>query len=321
LLGDVLDGAGRYAEAFDAYSACNEALRKIYGRFAGGTGTLAYTRALTAGIERLGSRRWPSHAEPAASPEALGHVFLIGFPRSGTTLLEVALDGHPQVTSLEEHELLTDAVLKYMREPVDFEPLLRAEESELAALRTAYWGRARKAGVAAGGKVFIDKHPLNTLKLPLIARLFPRAKILFAQRDPRDVVFSCFRRRFKMNSAMYELLTLPGAAAFYGAVMQFAEHMQAAVDLDWRVVRYETLATDFARETRAICEFLGLEWSAGMDDFAGRVQSRDHATPSTAQLSRGLDRSSIEQWRNYSAQLAPILPLLQPWIERFSYPA
>ncbi len=320
LLGDVLDGAGRYAEAFDAYSACNEALRKIYGRFASGTGTLAYTRALSAGIDRLGSRRWPSSTEPVASPPEFGHVFLIGFPRSGTTLLEVALDGHPQVTSLEEHELLTDAVLKFMREPVDFGPLLKAGESELAALRAAYWDRAGKAGVAAAGKVFIDKHPLNTLKLPLIARLFPRAKILFAQRDPRDVVFSCFRRRFKMNSAMYELLTLPGAAAFYGAVMEFAERARAAVDLDWRVVRYETLATDFAHETRAICEFLGLEWSAGMADFAGRVQAREHATPSTAQLARGLDRSSIEQWRNYSAQLAPILPALQPWIERFGYP-
>ena len=323
LLGDVFDAAGRYADAFGAYSACNEALRHIHGRFGRGTSTLAYTRALSDAIKDIDPRRWrspESNGPESAGPGSLGHVFLIGFPRSGTTLLQVALDGHADVASLEEHELLTDAVMRFMREPVDFGPLLEADESELSALRETYWDRVRKAGIDMAGKVFIDKHPLNTLKLPLIARLFPRAKILFAHRDPRDVVLSCFRRRFKMNSAMYELLTLEGAAAFYDAVMEFAERMHALVDLDWRIVRYERLATDFAQEMHAICQFLGIPWSDGMADFATRVQSRAHATPSTAQLSRGLDRSSIDHWKDYSAQLQPVLPALSPWIKRFGYP-
>lgn len=322
LLGDVLDAAGRYPEAFDAYSDCNEALRKIHGHIANGTGTRAYTRALSAAMDKTTAVEWKSHADlQVAAAEVREHVFLIGFPRSGTTLLEVVLDGHPDVASIEEHELLTDSVLKFMREPVDFGPLILADDNMLRAFRAAYWERVRESGVNVAGKVFIDKHPLNTLKLPLIARLFPRAKILFARRDPRDVVFSCFRRRFKMNSAMYELLTLPSAAAFYDAVMEFAERAHAVLNLDWHDVRYESLATDFALETRAICQFLALEWSAGMGDFASRVQSRDHATPSTAQLTRGLDRSSIGHWQRYRAQLEPILPTLRPWIERWSYPA
>jgi tetratricopeptide (TPR) repeat protein len=317
LLGDVLDALGRYAEAFDAYSACNEALRQIHRRFASGTGMLAYTRALSAAIENMDSQSWTrSPASEADSGDLLGHVFLLGFPRSGTTLLEVVLDGHPQVASIEEHELLTEAVLKFMREPLNFEPLARAPESELRMLRAAYWDGVRKAGVDVSGKLFVDKYPLNTLKLPLIARLFPRAKVLFASRDPRDVVLSCFRRRFKMNPAMYELLTLPGAAAFYAAVMRFADQVRTVLGLDWREVRYETLVADFAQETRAICEFLGLEWQAGMGDFAARVQGREHATPSTAQLARGLDRSGIDHWRNYSAQLQPILAVLEPWVRR-----
>jgi hypothetical protein len=166
------------------------------------------------------------------------------------------------------------------------------------------------------GKMFVDKYPLNTLKLPLIARLFPRAKVLFASRDPRDVVLSCFRRRFKMNPAMYELLTLPGAAAFYDAVMHFADRVRPLLGLDWHEVRYETLVAAFAQETRAICEFLGLKWQADMGDFAARVQAREHATPSTAQLARGLDRSGIDHWKNYSAQLQPILAVLEPWVQR-----
>jgi hypothetical protein len=265
-------------------------------------------------------------AGPAAGPRPAaaierGHVFLLGFPRSGTTLLEVILDGHPQVVSLEEHELLTDGVLTFMREPLDLEPLARADEAQLNALRAAYWDGVRKAGVDAAGKVFIDKHPLNTLKLPLIARLFPRAKILFAVRDPRDVVLSCFRRRFKMNPAMYELLTLPGAAAFYDAVMNFADQVRPVLGLDWRPVHYETLVADLAPKTRGICEFLGIEWDAGMGDFAARVQAREHATPSTAQLARGLDSSGIGHWRHYGAPLQSIIPVLQPWVDRLGYPA
>jgi len=135
----------------------------------------------------------------------------------------VVLDGHPNVASLEEHELLTDGCCDTCGEPLDLEPLASAGHDQLEGLRAAYWSRVQRAGVAAAGKVSIDKHPLNTLKLPLIAKLFPQAKVLFAVRDPRDVVLSCFRRRFKMNPAMYELLSLSGAAGLYDAVMNFAE--------------------------------------------------------------------------------------------------
>src|SRR5207248_557466 len=226
LLGDVLDAAGSYDQAFNAYSACNELLLQIHRRYAGGTSMLEYARALTAALTQV-TPQWARAAIPAPEPlagsAAADHVFLIGFPRSGTTLLEVLLDGHPRVASLEEHELLTESVLRFMREPLDLGPLAHSGEAELRALRVAYWERVRVGGADVAGKIFVDKHPVNTLKLPLIARLFPRAKILFACRDPRDVVLSCFRRRFRMNPAMYQMLTLDGAAHFYDAVMDFAE--------------------------------------------------------------------------------------------------
>jgi tetratricopeptide (TPR) repeat protein len=319
LLGDVLDAAGRYAEAFDAYATCNEGLRRIYSRFADGSSVLAYTRALSAGMRNADPNHWLNSAASEAAADPLEHVFLLGFPRSGTTLLEVALDGHPRIASIEEHELLADGVLRFMREPSNLEPLTRADETQLQASRRAYWDGVRRAGVDAAGKVFVDKHPLNTLKLPLIARLFPRAKILFAYRDPRDVVLSCFRRRFNMNSAMYELLTLQGGAAFYDAVMELAGQVRPFWGQSWRAVRYETLVADFEQETRAICEFLQLEWVAGMGDFAARVQERERATPSTAQLARGLVRSA-DNWRNYGAPLEPVLPRLRRWVESLGYP-
>ena len=316
LLADVFDAAGRYEEAFEAYSACNQTWRQIHQRFASAN-VAGYARALTTAIQELnaGNRA----AAPISSSEAAGHVFLLGFPRTGTTLVEVVLDGNPRVVSLEEHELLADGVLAFMREPVDFAALARADEAALNSLREAYWRRVRGAGVEVAGKVFVDKHPLNTLKLPLIAKLFPQAKILFAVRDPRDVVLSCFRRRFQMNPSMYEFLTLPGAAAFYTAVMQFAFTAKSVLNLDWHEVRYERLIADFESEMRRICDYVGLDWAAGMGEFAQRVQVREHATPSTAQLSQGLITSATAQWRNYEPQLKPALSTLKPWIERLGY--
>ncbi len=194
------------------------------------------------------------------------------------------LDGNPRVVSLEEHELLADGVLAFMREPVNFQALMRADAAALDALREAYWRGVRGAGIDVAGKIFLDKHPLNSLKLPLIAKLFPQAKILFAVRDPRDVILSCFRRRFQMNPSMYEFLTVPGAAAFYDAVMEFAYTAKRGLGLEWHEVRYERLIENFEQEMRAICGYLSLDWLASMGEFADRVQAREHATPSTAQL-------------------------------------
>jgi tetratricopeptide (TPR) repeat protein len=328
LLGDVLDATGQYGEAFRAYAACNEALRQLYHRYAEGTGILPYTESIIAAMQRVDPLRWRAGAgaDTGAASVALtdgpsGHVFLLGFPRSGTTLLEVALDGHPRVASLEEHELLEPGVMAYMREPVDFDLMLKASEEELQALRAEYWRQARAAGARLDGKVFVDKHPLNTLKLPLIARLFPEAKILFAQRDPRDVVQSCFRRRFSMNPAMYQLLSLEGAASFYDATMRLAELSRRQLGLCWQSVRYESVVDDMEQQLRAICTFLGLEWHPALTDCAARSLARARATPSTAQLARGLNRAGIGHWRNYEAALAPIGPTLAPWVKQLGYGA
>ena len=327
LLADVLDAGRRYGEAFEAYETCNQALRQIHRGYAAAN-IVGYTRALTAAMEKIDAGQWRTplpapgpqvSGSQGSDPQAAGHVFLIGFPRSGTTLLEVVLDGNPRVVSLEEHELLADGVLAFMREPVDLLPLARAEIQAVSALRQAYWRRVRDAGADVAGKVFVDKHPLNSMKLPLIAKLFPQAKILFAVRDPRDVILSCFRRRFKMNPSMYELLTLPGAAAFYAAVMTFADTARRALLLDWREVRYESLIAGFEREMRGVCEFIGLEWDAAMGEFAGRAAAREHATPSTAQLSQGLITTATAQWRNYEPYIRPALPVLEPWMKRFNY--
>ncbi len=215
VLGDALDRQDRAAEAFAAYTESNQLRRKHYAPvYSGSQGTLAYAQSLLQWFRQHPARDLLAVLPPEVSDSpAIGHAFLLGFPRSGTTLLEQVLASHPRVVALEERETLQDAVSAFMKSPSDLARLGLTTEAELVPYRRQYWQRVADASVTANGKVFIDKHPLNGLKLPLIARLFPEARILLALRDPRDVVLSCFRRRFRMSAPYYEMLTLETAAA------------------------------------------------------------------------------------------------------------
>jgi tetratricopeptide (TPR) repeat protein len=317
LMGDILDAQDKPVDAFTAYSTCNEALQRLYADRFADSGALEYVRSMTRFFE---GGRWNSGVSHGADPVS-GHVFLLGFPRSGTTLLEVILEGHPNVVSLEEKELLIDSVREFMRRPEDLERLSVASPATLAAMRASYWRLAAEAGCHVAGKVFVDKHPLNTLKLPLIARLFPDAKILFACRDPRDIVLSCFRHRFQMSAPIYELLSIEGAARYYDAVMHLLIQLHGALALDTCLVRHEDVVAEFDREMKRVCTFLNLDWSPAMGDFALRTQGRAWLTPSTAQLVRGLSTEGVGQWRRYREPLEPVLGLLEPWVKRFYYDA
>ncbi|WP_293379027.1 sulfotransferase [Phenylobacterium sp.] len=318
-LGDVLDAQDRPAEAFAAYAACNMGLWRVYApAFGGHPSALEFARGMIERLDEIPASAWT--ATPRPLPQGVtGHVFLMGFPRSGTTLLEQVLASHPQVETLEERETLSAALRAFLATPQHLDRLAAASDSELGALREAYWARARDEGAELAGKVFVDKHPLNTFKLPLIARLFPQAKILFARRDPRDVVLSCYRRRFAMSGSAYQLLTVPGAAGYYDAAMQIADRMAPAMGAQTHVVRHEDLIADFDRVARAACDAVGIGWTEAMRDFAERVKDRGIATPSAAQLVGGLSAEGVGQWRRYRAQLAPALPRLAPWVERFGY--
>jgi Sulfotransferase family len=134
-------------------------------------------------------------------------------------------------------------------------------------------------------------------------------------------VLSCLRARFRINAFMIELLRPDDAAEFYAASMALAELYRKVLPLTIYDVRHEELVSDFDRVCRSVCAFIGIEWNASMRDFAARQQVRAVATPSARQLSRGLSRTGIARWRRYADQLAPLMPILVPWVERFGYVA
>ena len=124
-----------------------------------------------------------------------------------------------------------------------------------------------------------------------------------------------------MTAPIYELLTLEGAARYYDAVMRLAVRLTGALNMNMFLVRHEDVVTEFAREMKRVCAYLGLEWVPAMGDFDLRAQNRTVLTPSTAQLVRGLNTEGVGQWRRYRAQLAPVQAALAPWVQRFYYDA
>jgi len=323
LIGDLLDAEGRPAEAFAAYSASNAELKALHAeryRQPGQETPAGHSRRLAGWFRTADPEPW--HQSPPVRPRASDprvHAFLVGFPRSGTTLLETVLAAHPEVVSLEEKDSLASASAAYLETEEGLERLAQLSSGEATRRREAYWSSVRSFGVEPRGKVFIDKMPLASVALPVVARLFPNARILFARRDPRDVVLSCFRRRFAMNPSMYELLSLEGAADYYDAVMRLSDVYCDLLPLPRHVVCYEDLVDDFEGTARAACGFLGLAWDARLLDFAARARTRGISTPSASQVARGLNREGKGAWRRYSDPMGPVLPILEPWVRAFGY--
>jgi tetratricopeptide (TPR) repeat protein len=321
-LGDALDGQHRYGDAFDAYVGENEEFRNLHApRFAGQQRFAKTISEWLDYFEKADPAPWQSTTPDASKDRPREHVFLLGFMRSGTTLLEQVLATHPDLVHLEERQTFSELTDRYMDDAAGLDRLANLDEKELAEARRTYWDGVRGFGSEPKGKIFLDKQPLNNFNLPLIAKLFPDAKIIFALRDPRDVVFSCFRRHFEVNAMMFEFLKLPDAANFYDLVMRLTSVYRTKLPLHIHEHRYEDMVEDFDGRVKAVCDFIGLSWTDEMRNFGEGARTRQIRSPSAAQVRRGLYGEGAGQWRSYAKELAPILPTLQPWAERFGYSA
>jgi tetratricopeptide (TPR) repeat protein len=322
LSGDALDGAGKYAEAFAHYAQANAIFKDHHRRefeAPGAERALARARRIAAWLRGTDLARWRNCDAGSYRSPVHTHVFLVGFPRSGTTLLEQVLASHAGIEALEERDCLAAGMAEFILPPDGLDRLAALEGDSLSRFRDAYWAEARAGGARLDGQVFIDKLPLNALNLPMIAKFFPSAKVLLALRDPRDVILSCFRKRFRMSPSMYELLSLDTAAHYYAATMDICEISRREFTLATFESRYEDLVGEFEPRVRALCAFLGVEYDEAMRDFAERTRGRMIMTPSAAQVARGLYQSGKEQWRAYARNLAPVMAVLAPWIGKLGY--
>ena len=316
-LGLVLDASGETKAAFAAFAQGKDLRGRHQAvRSADGARFLSSVREARAWFteERIArlARRCPSTASPPP-------IFFVGFPRSGTTLIEQALKSHPNVVTTDERSPLR-VVLRDVtsrgRYPECLETLSR---DDMAQLRQRFDDAVEAALGHLAGRVLFDKMPMNIVHLGLVAGLFPDARIVVALRDPRDVCLSCFMQRFSLAGAMVNFLDLGKTAETYQAVMDLWLHYRTVIELPCLEVRYEDLVEDFEGRLRELIDFMGLAWHADVLSFRERAGQPAATTPSYRQVTRATYQASVGRWRRYQEELGPILPRLERFVEAFGY--
>lgn len=321
-LGRVLEGIGDYSAAFRAFVSGNRAMEDAVQRSG------IDSRAILRTIKR--NRTWftaESTKDWVAQEPDDGHtspVFLVGFPRSGTTLTEQILASLDEVVPTDEQTLLSrlihDLGSMFGRRVAYPDGLNDLPGSELSWMRLHYWHLVEEmVGPLEEGQILLDKLPLNLIELGLVYRLFPRARVVVVLRDPRDSCLSCYAHSFMLNQAMVNFLDLHRTAKLYAATMDLWLHYRSFIQLPFLEVRYEDLVTDMEFWSRRLVEFAGLEWDDKILKFYDHARERGVKTPSYSAVASPIYDQSVGRWLHYQDELRPILPVLQRFIEAFGY--
>lgn len=317
--GKILDGQNRFDEAFEAFSLGKKLRAALpdYDTFnlESASRQLRECKALVA--DEL--RPVASEERTVGEPDVL--VFFVGFPRSGTTLLQEVMHAHPDIVVAEERSMasITRSLLLKLSHDVRA-GLAHLTPAKAQMLRRAYFLQASAYKPWIGKKVFVDKMPLNLILLPLLRLIFPEAKIVLGLRHPCSAVLSCFMQDFHLNNAMVHMLSLDSISAYYNEVMDLWLVLTRDPTFTPLVVKYEDVVKDLESQAKRLTEFFGVPFSPEMLGYAEKAKTRSMIrTPSYSQVVRPIYTEAVERWRHYASHLAPFQERLSPYIKAFGY--
>ena len=319
--GRLLDRMGRYDDAFSAFVEGKRLVREVSG-----TEYLAEQAAAMAGrltrfftSTRLKITPRATVREGVAQP-----LFIVGFPRSGTTLVEQTLTAHAAIDAGDELPFINDitgVMPRMLNSPLTYPEALAElwmgdQREGLDNLRDYYLQRVRQSGVITpGARWFTDKMPLNETHLGLIALLFPASPIIHVLRHPLDVVLSVFSNQ--LTHGFYCAYQLETAAKHYALIAELVAHYRAQMPLRYLPIRYEDIVADQEGSVRRMLDFIGEDFDENCLNFHENM--RYARTASYAQVTEKLyDRSRL-RYRKYVKQLAPVIPILKPAMDRLGY--
>lgn len=293
------EARGVYDEAFALFERANAVTREDDER----CGVVFDADELAARLASV-TRDYPAALftkSPACPARGAGLVFIIGLPRSGSTLLDQILAAHSQVVSIGESQAMA-------RVHAEFEERLRNKGGAVGEMIDAYaaeYAEAYEAAVGmaqADGKTIVDKQLFNFWRTGFIARIFPAAKLIVARRDPMENCLSIYRANF---GERFEFKTdLRALGAYYRAFDALAAHWSAVLPAPPFEIVHEKLLEAPEDVVVQLQEYCGLEYEPLLE----RMENADRAvfTMSAAQVRGGIKRKSAARWKHYEAQLAPL---------------
>lgn len=319
--GRLLDKMGRFDEAFAAFHDSKRTLREL-------TGQVYLAEEAQALVNRLRAFFTTSRLQilPRATvrTDIAQPIFIVGFPRSGTTMAEQTLSAHPRISAGDELPTIneiTGLVPRMLGSPLAypeaFADLWLGDQAEaLDNIRDYYLQRARQLGaIGKDARWFTDKMPLNETHLGLIGLIFPEAPIIHLLRHPLDVVLSVFSNH--LTHGFYCAYDLESIAHHYVLIMDLVEHYRREMTLKYLPVRYEDIIADQESHVRKMLKFIGVPFDRRCLDFH---ENRRYArTASYAQVTEKLYDRSRYRYRAYLTRLAPVVPILEPLIRRLGY--
>ena len=250
-------------------------------------------------------------------------VFLVGFPRSGTTLLDSILRGHPLIEILEEKPMIEKMNFYFHNSLKGKQYNLRnITNVQIKKLRGIYFDIAKKYLLVdeKSNKIIIDKLPLNIKDIGFIHRIFPKSKFIFVLRHPCDSVLSCFMNRFGMNNAMINFYTLFDTANFYNKIMLLWKQYITVLPVHYSIIKYEDIIENLEKNVKPLISFIDLKWDKSLLKYTNTAKKRTFInTPSYNQVIKKIYKKSSGRWLRYEKEMVDVYPILMKWIKEFNY--
>ncbi len=250
-------------------------------------------------------------ALPRSSNESGNFIFIVGMPRSGTSLAEHILASHPAVHGageLRDINYMVDSLHLKMGSPVPYPQCLDQIDTRLLNKLAQQYADQMKARAPSGFTHFTDKLPINFIHIGFIRLLFPNAPIVHCTRDPRDTCLSCYFQMF--SGELPFAYSLSDLGKFYRLYEKMMAHWNGVMERPIHVLNYEAMVENQESETRKLVAYCGLDWDDDCLNFHNT--RRTVATASYDQVRRPMYKGSVGRWKAYEKHLGPLLEALQP---------
>ena len=259
---------------------------------------------------------------PKQSQNYQDPVFMIGFPRSGTTLLDTILRSHPMIEVIEEKSSVKKIVnsLNKLTNNI-FEGFNNIKDVNIKEIRKNYFEDLLSyIDHHDKDSIYIDKLPLNIVYIAEILKIFPHAKFIISLRHPCDCILSCYMQNFKLNDSMSNFLNLKDTAVTYDLIMNLLKIYKSKFNFNFYEIKYENLISKFDNEIKNLLGFLELPWNDSVLEYQKTASERERIfTPSYDQVIKPLYLKLAGRWKKYENKLSNVYPILEPWIKEFKY--